>query len=127
MACLGHINTFDSEKETISAHLKRVEMFFQAKDVKTEKRVPILLSVIGAKTYTLLRNLITPATPKDKSLDELSKLMKEHYKPKPLVIAERYHFHCRNQKPDESIAEYIAELKQLATHCEFGLYLEEIA
>ena len=65
MARLGHINEFDSEKETISAYLERVEMFFQANDVKTEKRVPVLLSVIGAKTYTLLRNLITPATPKD--------------------------------------------------------------
>jgi 5-hydroxyisourate hydrolase-like protein (transthyretin family) len=50
MARLSHINEFDSEKETISAYLERVEMFFQANDVKTEKRVPVLLSVIGVKT-----------------------------------------------------------------------------
>jgi RNase H-fold protein (predicted Holliday junction resolvase) len=65
-----------------------------------------------------------PESPKDKDFDALSKILKEHYEPKPIVIAERYHFHHRNQKPDETIAEYIAELKRLTTHCEFGPYLE---
>ena len=108
---LGHTNEFDSKKEMISAYLERVEMFFQANDIKAEKRVPVLLSVIGAKTYMLLRNLLTPDIPKHKSFAELSTLLKGHYEPKPIVIAERYHFHRRNQKSDESIAEYIAELK----------------
>ena len=42
-----------------------------------------------------------------------------------MVIAERFYFHRRNQAVRESVAEYLAELRRLATHCEFGDYLSE--
>ena len=43
-----------------------------------------------------------------------------HFQPKPLVIAERFYFHSRIQKTTETIGQYVAELRRLATHCEFG-------
>ena len=43
-----------------------------------------------------------------------------------MVIAERFHFHRHNQKTSsESISDYVAELRRLATHCESGDYLEQ--
>ena len=42
----------------------------------------------------------------------------------PIVIAERYRFYSRKQNADESIAEYIAELKRLSTHYQFEGFLE---
>ena len=42
-----------------------------------------------------------------------------------MVIAERFHSHRRNQASSESVAEYVAELRLLATHCQFGAYLGE--
>ena len=42
-----------------------------------------------------------------------------------MVIAERFHFHRRNQAAGESVVEYLAELRRLATHCEFKDYLAE--
>ena len=77
---------------------------------------------IGAKTYTLLRSL---ALPQDKSFDELQQHLKHHFEPEPLVIAERFRFHRRDQVADESIAKYLAELKRLTTHCKFGVFLDE--
>ena len=44
---------------------------------------------------------------------------------KPLVIAERYRFHKRDQRPGESIATYVAELCRFARHCNFGTNLED--
>ena len=85
MARLGQVNEFNPEKETISAYLERVEMFFLANDIHEDKKVPVLLSVIGATTYALLRNLVTPDTPKDKDFATLSKLSKDHYEPTPIV------------------------------------------
>ena len=41
------------------------------------------------------------------------------------MIAERFHFHRRQQAPGESIADYNAALRTLATRCQFGAYLEE--
>ena len=42
-----------------------------------------------------------------------------------MIIAERFHFHRRNQGSGESIATYVAELRRLASKCEFKAYLEE--
>ena len=87
--------------------------------------VPVFLSVVGCTTYRLLRNLLAPASPKDKSFKEIVDTLKAHFEPKPLVIAERFHFHRRNQNSGESVAMYVAELRRLATHCAFEAYLEE--
>lgn len=85
--------------------------------------VPLFLSVIGLNTYTLLESLTAPENPIQKKLPELIKVLLEHLKPKRVVSAERFKFNQCNQKPNESIAEYVVELKKLATTCEFGEYL----
>ena len=51
--------------------------------------------------------------------------LNKHYDPKPLVIAERFKFHKRNQQADESIAEYCARLRKHASTCQFGTCLDE--
>ena len=53
------------------------------------KKVAVFLTVIGDKAYALLRNLLAPIKPATKSYSELVKVMKNHLKPKPLIIAER--------------------------------------
>ena len=45
--------------------------------------------------------------------------------PNPLEIAERFRFYKRNQHGGESILSYVAELRKLATHCNFGGNLNE--
>ena len=42
-----------------------------------------------------------------------------------MVIAERFYFHSRSQAAGESIAEYVTELRRLATNCKFGENLEQ--
>ncbi len=56
---------------------------------------------------------------------ELFAALQKHYEPTRAVIAERFHFQKRDQVPDESLAEYDAVLRKLATHCNFGAYLTE--
>uniref|UniRef100_A0AAZ3P2I5 Tick transposon n=1 Tax=Oncorhynchus tshawytscha TaxID=74940 RepID=A0AAZ3P2I5_ONCTS len=73
---------------------------------------------MGGKTFNLLRSLVTPEKPGDKSYDEIVATLKGH-SPKPLVIAERFRFHKRNQEEGESISQFVAVLKQFE-HCEFG-------
>ena len=43
-----------------------------------------------------------------------------HFKQKTLVIAERFQFYKRNQNENESISDYIVELKKLTSICDFG-------
>ena len=101
-------------------------LFLIANDIAADKRVPVFLSLVGGATYGLLRNLCSPAKPQDKSYTELTSLLTQHYEPEPLIIAERFHFHRRDQAADESISVYIAELRRLATTCKFDeAFLDE--
>ena len=122
----GHEDSFDADNETISAYLERFDLFVQANGVANDKKVPVFLSVLSGKIYALLRNLDLPAFPKDKSLEELTQELKNHFEPKKVVILERFNFYCREQQSGESIATYVAELRRLATDCAFNDYLNEV-
>ena len=77
----GKIEEFQPENESISAYLERIELYFSANAVEEGKQVAVFLSVIGAKTYTLLRNLLAP-TKLEASLASLTDAPKNHFEPK---------------------------------------------
>ena len=81
--------------------------------------------VIGGKTYTLLRSLLSPTLPPDRLYDDIMDTLKKHYEPKLLAITERFHFHQWNQATGVSIADYVAELSRLSAHCKVGDYLDQ--
>ena len=95
--------------------------FVLANEIKGDVIVPTFLSVMGGKTFNLLCSLVQPEKPGDKSYDEIVTVLGNHYSPKPLIITERSRFHKRNQKEGESISQFVAVLKWLSEHCEFGL------
>ena len=101
-------------------------MFVSANAIETEKVVPTLLTVIGSMHYTLLSGLVSIELPKDKSYDELVSLLTKHYNPKPIVIAEHFHFYRRDQKAGKSIADYLTTVQHLASRCQFGAFLTEV-
>ena len=123
----GKIKEFQPGTEELATYLERVELFFEANEVPEEKQVPIFLNVVGAPTYGLLRSLLAPTKPKEKSLAQIISVLKSHYEPKRNVVAERYKFHKRNQQAGlgESVAMYVAELRRLAARCSFGSHLQE--
>ena len=96
-----------------------------ANDIDDDHKVPTLLSLIGGKTYTLLKDLLAPEKPASKSFQQKFTTLQEHLSPKPLGIAERFRFYKRNQHEGESILSYVAELRKLATHYNFGGNLNE--
>ena len=51
--------------------------------------------------------------------------MKDHLKPQPILIAKRYKFYTRDQKQDESVSEYIAELRKVSLYCEFKAFVDD--
>jgi len=121
---IGKIEPFDDSCENWVTYVERVEQYFITNDVDTDKRVPALLSLIGSKTYGLLRSLTAPEKPSTKTFDDIVEILKRHLSPKPLVIAERFRFHKRDQRDGESISAFIAEIRKLSEHCEFGSSLD---
>jgi len=41
------------------------------------------------------------------------------------VISECYNFNRRQQAANESVADYVAELRRLSAHCEFRTFLDD--
>ncbi|XP_061190068.1 uncharacterized protein K02A2.6-like [Saccostrea echinata] len=60
---IGKIEAFDGTVDTWTAYTERLEQYFEVNGITGGKRVPALLSLIGGKTYALLRNLTTPDKP----------------------------------------------------------------
>ena len=87
--------------------------------------VDVFLSVVGPKTYKLLKSLIAPTLPSDKTIGELHQTLKRHVQPTDSVISRRARFYTRKQKDTESVTDLVAELKPLAAECEFDAFLDQ--
>ncbi|XP_062606687.1 uncharacterized protein K02A2.6-like [Saccostrea cucullata] len=124
-AAIGRIDIFDNNVETWNSYSERLDQYFVCNDVKEEKKVPALLSLIGGKTYQLLRGLTAPTKPADVEYAALVKILGDHLNPPPVVISERFRFYKRDQREGESIRDYIADLRRLSEHCAFKDSLNE--
>lgn len=90
------------------------------------KKRAVLLSVCGAETYRLIRNLVAPAKPTSKSFEQLVKLVHTHLNPKPAVMVELFKFHTCVRREGERVATFVVTLRQLTQYCEFGETLEDM-
>ena len=123
---LGQVEPFELEGGDWNVYTERLDQYLVADGVADDaKKVAVFLTVIGGRAYTLLRNLLAPTKPADKSYSELVKVIKDHLNPKPPVIAERFKFHRRNQRDGETVAQYLAELRKLTEQCDFKEHLNE--
>ena len=116
---IGRLEPLDSAIESWDSYHERLEQYFICNEVKAEKKVPVLLTLIGGNTYSLLRGLTRPKKPAEVSYGDLVATLRKHLCPKPLVIAERFRFHKREQEDGENILDYVAALRKLSEHCLF--------
>ena len=122
---LGKVEEFDSSKEEWTQYVERLGHFFTANGITDAgKKRAVFLSIIGAATYKILRNLVSPVKPGDKSYAQLVDALSKHYKPIPSEIIERFKFHNRFRRAGESVGTYVAELRCLSEYCNFGGTLE---
>ena len=85
-----------------------------------------MLSSCGAVTYKLFKGSTAPSKTSDVSFDNLCKLISAHKRPTPNPIAKRFRFNTRNRESTESVAIYIAELRTLTEHCDYGESLDSM-
>ena len=73
----------------------------------------------------MLKDLAEPSKPAEKSFPELCKLLKDHDAPTPPKFLSRAKIDARTRQPGESIANFVAALRHLSEHCEFGETLND--
>ena len=91
--------------------LAKRPLYFETNEIDSKKQVAVLLSSIGAPIYTLLSDLLAPATPGEKTLEQISKALLDHFEPKRSIIMERFHFHKHDQTATETISQHDAALQ----------------
>ena len=123
MATHRRLSEYTSAEDWAS-YVERMDQYFLANDVSAKKQA-IFLSVVGDKTYTLIRDLVAKK-PTEKSYQQLVELLTTHLKPKLSVIVERFTFNSCFRREGETTAQYLAELWNLARYCEYGQNLDEM-
>ena len=99
---IGHVEPFQPGTDDWEQYEERLQQYFQANGLEEDKKRAVFLTVIGAQTYSLLSSLVAPDKPSTKTYEDLTTVLKNHLKPKTLVIAERFKFHKRNQGENET-------------------------
>ena len=123
---MGEIEPFNPDTDSWCEWEERFVFLLESKQITdgTVKRAR-LLTACGKKAYTLFRSLVSPAALHDKSFEELLAVMRAHKDPKPSKILSRFRFSQCHRDPSQPVADFIAELRKAAEHCEFGGTLED--
>ncbi|XP_056138833.1 uncharacterized protein K02A2.6-like [Lampris incognitus] len=69
---IGGMEPFEESSEQWATYIERFENYILANEIRDAKKVPVLLIVIGPKTYGLLRSLIAPDKPGEKTYDDIT-------------------------------------------------------
>ena len=121
----GKLEEFNAGGDNVEDYKERFLLYCAANGLEdADKQKAVFLTCVGTATYTLFKNLVRPVKPQDKSLDEFFALLKSYFEPRIVVIAKKFRFYQRLQREGETIANYMAKLRRLSKHCDFGDYLD---
>ena len=127
MATHGTVSMFDPSTEDWMTYTERMKHYFVANDVTdADKKRSILLSACGPATYKVIRNLVEEGKLDTTPYDDIVKLVKNYYDPPPSVTMQRYKFNTRVRSASESVADYVAALREIAQHCEYKESLQDM-
>lgn len=100
--------------------VERIDLYFEANGIAEEKKRAIFLTKVDAETYKVVRKVCAPAKPKEVALEDIIQKVGKYIKPKANKTVLRAQFRERKQKGNETITQYVAALRSLATECEFA-------
>ena len=108
-------------------HLWRLTTFLFLQRDKWDRKCVQTCSwpLLDPSAYKLLKNLCQPDDPNTKTYQQMKNLLRNHYEPAPIVIAERHRFWSACQGEQEGVADFVVRLKKLGSTCAFGAFLQE--
>ena len=105
------------------AYAEQLEFFFVANGVRDPKQKKgVLLTNLPTETYQLAKHLVAPTSLRADSLmyDTMVEHLQKQLKPQKSPLVARYEFDNRVQNAGETVSQYVAVLKHLATECKFN-------
>ncbi|XP_072930583.1 uncharacterized protein [Epargyreus clarus] len=124
MAFLGNLTIFDHKTGEWSIFKGRLSQFIKINKVEEDNKCGILLTHLSDETYRLLRNLAYPEELDSQSYTNLVKLLDGHFRQKQASFVDKANFHGAMRGSGETLGEWVARLRGLASYCDFGAALE---
>lgn len=121
---VGHIEPY-SLGDDYSDYMERMDSLITLNAVKTGEQLRFCIGFCGPDLYKIIKSCIAPKKTTEITYEEMKKELKEYFEPKRNIIAERFKFYSRQQNSEESVGDYIVEIKALSQTCEFGNHLTE--
>lgn len=120
---VGSIEHFTAGDE-FKDYVERMEHIFAINKTENEAKISLLVSLGGPELYRIIKLVAAPKKPGECTYAELIKALNNYFEPKRNTIGERFIFHRRQQGADETVSEFIVEIKSLSQTCAFDTNLE---
>ena len=116
---------FDSRKDDWDSWSRRFDQWLSISSYATgedadNKKRAAFCTFIGSETFKLLCTLCAPEKPEESSYKTLKEKLDGQFRVKKLVLAERYRFYAYKQQDKQSLSDYVAELRHLASSCQWS-------
>ena len=123
----GVVGPFDSTAEDWSSYEEHFRLYFTMNELKDDdKQTAIFLTIGGPATYRLFRSLAASKKLSEVTLKQLWELAAAHFHLQPSLTVQRFRFNSRTKQAGESFTVYLAELKKLSEHCDYGDSLNDM-
>ena len=98
--------------------MERLEQHFVLHNASQEEsKKACFLASVGPETYQLLKNIYSGEDLTSKSFKDLHEKLSLHFKEIVNKHAARFKFSQSTLKPDQTYADWVADLRGLATDC----------
>ncbi|XP_047027495.1 uncharacterized protein LOC124635608 [Helicoverpa zea] len=121
---LGNLSTFDYKSGEWSIFKGRLTQFLKVNEVKEENKSAILITHLSDDSYRLVRNLAYPVELEALDYKKLVELLDTHFKQKQCSFSDKAKFYGAKRSSGESLGDWAARLRGLASYCNFGSALD---
>ncbi|UYV70438.1 K02A2.6-like [Cordylochernes scorpioides] len=118
------LGVYDPNEDDFEIFIQRFNAACTANETSEHKKVVILLSLLDSGLLKLGNDLFFTEKMEAQTYELIVKKIRQHLEPKKKLIPQRCLFLKRTQRENESVSEYLRELKHLASNCAFGEMLE---
>lgn len=133
----NNLPNFDPSSITLSDWFELFENFCFLNDIEREpvvvgpartpynKRRALFLGHLAIRPFQYLARTCLPKKPKDLKIEELYDILEKRYQRPGLIQTNRFYLSKRDQRPNESIQDYVCALQDLASNCNLGASWDE--
>jgi len=105
---------------------KNYELATDLQEATNEKRVATLLSIVGKEALELYNTFQWENESDAYKIDKVIEKFQDYFNPKKNVVYDRFILNKRKQRADETIDQYVTQLRLLADSCEYANLKESI-